>query len=139
MFVHFVNMKNVSKMFFLIFRTWKTLQKRILSYLFDAIKRMFILTEMKRFKNMLFHYFSKIKKDSKTCFFTLNIWKMLKNIFIHFVHKKSASKTCFFILQSMNYASKKVLIFWKNEKRSTSVFSVVKMKSLRKRVFYFDT
>ena len=141
MFVHFVNMKNVSKMLFLIFRTWKTLQKRILCYLFDAItvNACSFWQKWNASKICFFIILVKTKKIQKRAF---SLWideKCLKTYLFILYTKKAHQKHVFSFCNPLTMLQKKVLIFWKNEKRSTSVFSVVKMKPLRKRDFYFDT
>ena len=133
-------MKNASKTFFLIFQTWKTFQKRILSCLFDTLKRIFILKEMKRFKNMLLHLV-KMKKKSKTCFFTLNRWKMLtvKTYLFILYTKKALQKHAFSFCNPWNTLPKKCFQFFvKMKSAPQACFQFVKMTSLRKRVFYID-
>ena len=80
----FPNMENVSKTYFILFIIW--------------CSKTHIHFERNETLQKYASSFNKNEKDSKTCFFTLNRWKLLENVFIHFVHKKSASKTCFFML-----------------------------------------
>ena len=116
----FPNMENVWKTYFILF-IWcskkhfhfernQTLQKYASSFIKNA-------------------------KYSKTCFFTLNRWKMLNNVFIHFVHKNHFKNMFFhFVIHEIRL---KKSFFYKNEKSSTSVFSVCPNEIASKTSFSF--
>ena len=120
----FPNMENVSKTYFILF-IWcskthfhfernETLQKYASS-------------------------FSKNEKDSKTCFFTLNRWKILtvKTYLFILYTKKALQKHVFSFCNPWNTLQKNVFNrSCKNEKRSTSMFSVCQNGIASKTCFY---